>query len=170
MRFESFVDSKTICTEQTIHLFHRLTEVMKGLSDNVELELQKRMDKLGTRAGTAIEKLVHRFNTELDQAHQHMSTYLKRWTTLLTKFSRTTEESLEKADNLKENIEVLVQYVLQSQAEVASGHGTALQSFNKMADGELSTFQAIITAAALTVQQQLVRAWCEIFGASSGKC
>ncbi|KAK4232584.1 nuclear fusion protein KAR5 [Podospora fimiseda] len=147
--------------DQNILLYQRLTKVIAKLTDDVDVELQRRMDDLDNRARQSLENL-ERLKPQVDQLAEGLSkleSYLSGdLDNTMRKSTESVKEGLHSAENLQHLLSVLLTNVLEGNSEVAFAHEKSLQQVSKKVNDGMGAFMAVVgsaVASSASLQQQI---------------
>ncbi|KAK3394910.1 hypothetical protein B0H63DRAFT_556053 [Podospora didyma] len=147
--------------DQNILLYQRLTKVIAKLTEGVEVELQKRMDDMDSRARKYVDTL-SQLSPQIDQLRggivdiqRYISGDLEQ---KLRKSTETVHDGLQNAEDLQQLLRVLLNNVLEGNSQLASAHETSLQHASRRASDDIGALMAVVGMAATSttsLQQQL---------------
>ncbi|EAA28446.1 hypothetical protein GE21DRAFT_9278 [Neurospora crassa] len=146
---------------QNILLYQRLTNVMKNLTEGVEAQLQKQMNRLDLRTQQSMKNLdnltpqIDKLRDGLAMVHEYLATDVEA--TLRRSFA-SLHDSQQQAEDLQKLLNLLLTGVLEGHSRVAHAHEHALQQVSVRANDGIGALVAVVaTAAASTtaLQQQI---------------
>ncbi|EEY22062.1 conserved hypothetical protein [Verticillium alfalfae VaMs.102] len=124
---------------QNVELYKRLTGVLSRLTRGVEAELEKHLQSINDKLDNAHLNLDH-----LTPRLNHVRDGLAALEQMLSeRVFHTTKNGLRDANTLQQLISVLIETVLQSNADSSTSHDRALETIQKYTDLESSVVAAL---------------------------
>ncbi|KAI0026167.1 hypothetical protein F4780DRAFT_718787 [Xylariomycetidae sp. FL0641] len=146
---------------QHILLFQRLTKIMSNLADDVDEQVERRMRDLDSRTeatGRKIDNLspqLDRLRDGLNSAEAVISGQLAH---VLKRSTDSINDGVESAQNLQRMLQLILQSVMDSHAEMAYAHDQSLQTMHQRTEfemGNMMTAMTAVLATTTTLQNQI---------------
>lgn len=161
-------DIATNSPAQNILVFQKLTRVMAKLTDDVEAELQRRMEVWDTVAQDTTERL-GRILPMADSLWERMGDIKSLLQNGLASSVRETamsaEEGAQSAQALQQLLGILVRTVLESNSELAFAHEQSIERVSQRTGSEMDVINAAMQgafASALSLQREIVSEDCMV--------
>ncbi|KAK4453938.1 nuclear fusion protein KAR5 [Podospora aff. communis PSN243] len=141
---------------QSILVYQKLTKVIARLVEGVEVDLQRRMDELDSRARQTFDNLdklspqVDRLRDRLVKVEDYLSSDLAN---TLKKSTKSTADALQNAEDLKQLLNILVGTVLEQNAQMASAHELSVRQATGETSSEIAALAQVVSMAAASTAE-----------------